>query len=341
MTAKRIDGKAAALALRDSESPPRLPLSGNVPDAPPASPWCSSAKTRPSAVYVRSKEKAAHEAGMESFEHRLPAYASQENCSRWSMSSTPTRRSTASSSSCRCRRRSTSAVVITRISPDKDVDGFHPVNAGRLAIGLNGFVPCTPLGCLMLLQARARRSLRHGSGGHRPLEYRRQADGAAAARAELHGDDRPFSRTRDLPAVVRRADIVVAAVGRAQMVTGDWLKPGATVIDVGINRTERQGLSATSISTGRRGGGRDHACARRRRPDDHRLPDPQHLRRRPRAAKASTMRKAYDHRFASRTRSCRSRAGNDRNRRRACLRARCPGGSASGPHFANGPIATR
>jgi methylenetetrahydrofolate dehydrogenase (NADP+) / methenyltetrahydrofolate cyclohydrolase len=127
--------------------------------------------------------------------------------------------------------------VIVRIDPDKDVDGFHPVNVGRLATGLAGFVPCTPLGCLMLLRAE----LGDLSGKSAAVIGRSNIVGKPMALLLL-GDNCTVtiahSRTVDLPAVVRRADIVVAAVGRPEMVTGDWLKPGATVIDVGINRVD-------------------------------------------------------------------------------------------------------
>jgi methylenetetrahydrofolate dehydrogenase (NADP+)/methenyltetrahydrofolate cyclohydrolase len=126
-------------------------------------------------------------------------------------------------------------VIISRISPDKDVDGFHPVNAGRLAIGLNGFVPCTPLGCLRLLQGE----LGDLAGKEAVVIGRSNIVGKPMALLLLRESCTvtvAHSRTRELPAVVRRADIVVAAVGRAEMVRGDWIKPGATVIDVGINR---------------------------------------------------------------------------------------------------------
>ena len=128
------------------------------------------------------------------------------------------------------------------------------------------------------------------------------------------------SRTRDLPGVVRRADIVVAAVGRPEMVRGDWIKPGATVIDVGINRVERptatgQLVGDVAFDEARRGRRRDHAGARRRRADDHRLPDPQHLRRRAPPRRPCTIRRAYDRCLASRRRRV-----ADRRRCRARLR---------------------
>ena len=127
--------------------------------------------------------------------------------------------------------------VITRIDPDKDVDGFHPVNAGRLATGLDGFVPCTPLGCLMLLQDV------HGAlaGREAVVIGRSNIVGKPMAQLLLRESCTVtivHSRTRDVAAHVRAAEIVVAAVGIPGFVRGDWIKPGASVIDVGINRTE-------------------------------------------------------------------------------------------------------
>jgi len=126
-------------------------------------------------------------------------------------------------------------VVLDAISPDKDVDGFHVVNAGRLAVGLPGLVPCTPLGCLMLLKDQ----LGDLSGLNAVIVGRSNIVGKPMAQlllAESCTVTIAHSRTRDLPDVCRRADILVAAVGRPEMIKGDWIKPGATVIDVGINR---------------------------------------------------------------------------------------------------------
>ena len=126
-------------------------------------------------------------------------------------------------------------VVLDAISPDKDVDGFHVVNAGRLAVGLPGLVPCTPLGCLMLLKDQ----LGDLSGLNAVIVGRSNIVGKPMAQlllAESCTVTIALSRTRDLPEVCRRADILVAAVGRPEMIKGDWIKPGATVIDVGINR---------------------------------------------------------------------------------------------------------
>lgn len=126
-------------------------------------------------------------------------------------------------------------VVLDAISPDKDVDGFHVVNAGRLAVGLPGLVPCTPLGCLMLLKDQ----LGDLSGLNAVIVGRSNIVGKPMAQLLL-GESCTVtiahSRTRDLPDVCRGADILVAAVGRPEMIKSDWIKPGATVIDVGINR---------------------------------------------------------------------------------------------------------
>jgi methylenetetrahydrofolate dehydrogenase (NADP+) / methenyltetrahydrofolate cyclohydrolase len=128
-----------------------------------------------------------------------------------------------------------SARVIAAIDPAKDVDGFHPVNAGRLATGLDALVPCTPLGCLHLLK----QELGDISGNSAVVIGRSNIVGKPMAMllvSESATVTIAHSRTRDLPDVVRSADIVVAAVGRPEMVRGDWIKPGAVVIDVGINR---------------------------------------------------------------------------------------------------------
>ena len=127
------------------------------------------------------------------------------------------------------------AAVLDAIDPDKDVDGFHVVNAGRLAVGLPGLVPCTPLGCLMLLKAE----LGDLSGLNAVIVGRSNIVGKPMAQlllAESCTVTIAHSRTRDLPALCRTADILVAAVGRPEMIRGDWIRPGATVIDVGINR---------------------------------------------------------------------------------------------------------
>ena len=127
------------------------------------------------------------------------------------------------------------ATVLAAIDPDKDVDGFHVVNAGRLATGLEGLVPCTPLGCLMLLKAE----LGDLAGARAVVVGRSNIVGKPMAQLLLRESCTvtiAHSRTRDLPDVCREADILVAAVGRPEMIRGDWVRSGATVIDVGINR---------------------------------------------------------------------------------------------------------
>ena len=190
-----------------------------------------------SAVYVRSKGKATEAAGMASFTHRLPAETSEEELLDLVRRLNADRAVDGILVQLPLPPQISEEKVIATIDPDKDVDGFHPVNAGRLASGLPGFVPCTPLGCLMLLKDR----LGSLSGLDAVVIGRSNIVGKPMAQLLL-GESCTVtiahSRTRDLPAVVRRADIVVAAVGRPEMVRGDWLKPGATVIDVGINRID-------------------------------------------------------------------------------------------------------
>ncbi|MFO1184058.1 MAG: bifunctional methylenetetrahydrofolate dehydrogenase/methenyltetrahydrofolate cyclohydrolase FolD [Bauldia sp.] len=127
--------------------------------------------------------------------------------------------------------------VLETIRPEKDADGFHPINVGRLASGLSGaLVPCTPAGCVILAQSALGRDL---SGAHAVVVGRSNIVGKPVAQLLLQQNCTvtiAHSRSRDLPSLVRQADILVAAVGRAEMVRGDWIKPGATVIDVGMNR---------------------------------------------------------------------------------------------------------
>ena len=188
-----------------------------------------------SQVYVRSKGKATVEAGMLSIEHKLPADTSQAKLLALVGELNADPAVDGILVQLPLPSQIDEQAVIAAIDPDKDVDGFHPVNAGRLASGLDGFVPCTPLGCLMLLKD----GLGNLSGLDAVVIGRSNIVGKPMAQLLLRESCTvtvAHSRTRDLPDVVRRADIVVAAVGRPRMVKGDWLKPGATVIDVGINR---------------------------------------------------------------------------------------------------------
>ena len=188
-----------------------------------------------SQVYVRSKGKQTVACGMESFEHKLPADTSEADLLQVVADLNADPAVDGILVQLPLPAHLDEQKVIAAISPDKDVDGFHVINAGRLAVGQPGFVPCTPLGCLMLLKDR----LGSLSGLEAVVIGRSNIVGKPMAQlllAESCTVTVAHSRTVDLPAVVRRADIVVAAVGRPEMVKGDWLKPGATVIDVGINR---------------------------------------------------------------------------------------------------------
>jgi len=188
-----------------------------------------------SQVYVRNKGKQTVEAGMASFEHKLSADTDQGTLLALVERLNADRAVDGILVQLPLPGHLDEQAVIATISPDKDVDGFHVINAGRLAVGQPGFVPCTPLGCLMLLKDR----LGSLSGLDAVVIGRSNIVGKPMAQlllAESCTVTIAHSRTQDLPEVVRRADIVVAAVGRPEMVKADWLKPGATVIDVGINR---------------------------------------------------------------------------------------------------------
>ena len=190
-----------------------------------------------SQVYVRTKHKRTVEAGMKSFEHTLPADTPEHEVLTLiaGLNADPTVHGILVQLP--LPKHIDTQKVIEAIDPAKDVDGFHPVNVGRLAAGIDAMVPCTPLGSLMLLKDHLGKL-----GG---------LDAVVVGRSNIVGKPMAqllikesctvtvaHSQTRDLPEVVRRADIVVAAVGRPEMIRGDWLKPGCTVIDVGINRIE-------------------------------------------------------------------------------------------------------
>jgi methylenetetrahydrofolate dehydrogenase (NADP+)/methenyltetrahydrofolate cyclohydrolase len=237
MTAKLIDGKAAALALRERVAN-QVSRFREAKGRAPGLAVVLVGEHPPSAAYVRSKVKATREAGMESFEHRLPASVSQDELLAVVDQLNADPAVDGILVQLPLPKQVDETAIITRISPDKDVDGFHPVSAGRLSIGLPSFVPCTPLGCLMLLQ----QELGNLSGLDAMVVGRSNIVGKPMAQLLLQANCTvtvAHSRTRDLPAAVRRADIVVAAVGRPELIRGDWLKPGATVIDVGQERVEQ------------------------------------------------------------------------------------------------------
>ncbi|MGP7795819.1 bifunctional methylenetetrahydrofolate dehydrogenase/methenyltetrahydrofolate cyclohydrolase FolD [Sphingomonas sp. CLY1604] len=236
MTAAIIDGKAHAAALR-----------GRVADAVAA--FRERAGRAPglavvlvgedpaSAVYVRNKGKATREAGMASFEHRLPADTDAATLLALVAQLNADPAVDGILVQLPLPAHIDAEAVLLAIDPDKDVDGFHPVNAGRLAIGAEGFVPCTPLGCLMLLKDVHPQL----AGLEAVVIGRSNIVGKPMAQLLLQQSCTVtivHSRTRDVAAHTRRADILVAAVGIPRFVQGDWIKPGATVIDVGINRTD-------------------------------------------------------------------------------------------------------
>jgi methylenetetrahydrofolate dehydrogenase (NADP+)/methenyltetrahydrofolate cyclohydrolase len=236
MTAALIDGRARASALR-AEVAAAAQRFAAACGRPPGLAVVLVGDDPASRVYVGSKVKQTREAGMASFEHRLPSAVSEPDLlasiARLSADETvdgillqlPLPGPLAAAAR-RC---------VAAIDPAKDVDGLHPLNAGRLAVGEPGLVPCTPLGAMMLL-----RDVRPSLAGLEAVVLGRSTlVGKPLAQLLLAADatvTMAHSRTRDLPALCRRADILVAAVGRAEMVKADWVKPGATVIDVGINR---------------------------------------------------------------------------------------------------------
>lgn len=188
-----------------------------------------------SAVYVRSKGKMTVAAGMESYEFKRPADIGEDDLHDLIEELNQDDRVDGILVQLPLPRHIDEAAVIAAIDPAKDVDGFHVVNAGRLATGQDALVPCTPMGCIMLLKDE----LGDLSGMEAVVVGRSNIVGKPMAQlllAENCTVTIAHSRTRDLASVVHRADIVVAAVGRAEMVRGEWIRPGATVIDVGINR---------------------------------------------------------------------------------------------------------
>ena len=234
MAAALIDGKAFAAALRERVGIEARQFAADAGRKAGLA-VVLVGDDAASQVYVGAKGKATLAAGMASFEHRLAAHASEAEL----LALVEQLNGDASVDGILVQLplpgHINEAKVIAAIDPAKDVDGFTIANAGRLATGLDGFVPCTPLGCLMLLKDR----LGNLAGLDAVVIGRSNIVGkpmAALLLKESCTVTIAHSRTRDLPAVVRRADIVVAAVGRAEMIKGDWLKPGATVIDVGINR---------------------------------------------------------------------------------------------------------
>jgi methylenetetrahydrofolate dehydrogenase (NADP+)/methenyltetrahydrofolate cyclohydrolase len=191
-----------------------------------------------SQVYVGSKVKQTQAVGMLSVEHRLPASTSEADLLALVEALNRDDAVDGILVQLPLPAHIDAEKVLLTVDPAKDVDGFHPVNAGRLAVGAKGLVPCTPRGCLALLK-EARRDL---AGLHAVVVGRSNIVGKPVAQLLLQENCTvtiAHSRTVDLPGICRQADILVAAVGRPEMVRGDWIKPGAIVIDVGINRVAK------------------------------------------------------------------------------------------------------
>jgi methylenetetrahydrofolate dehydrogenase (NADP+)/methenyltetrahydrofolate cyclohydrolase len=234
MSARRIDGKAAAQAIRDRVAA-LVPLFERKAGRAPGLATVLVGEDPASAVYVRSKNRATAETGMVSFAHNLADTTTEDELLQLVVQLNADERVDGILVQLPLPGQINATRVIETIDPAKDVDGFHPMNAGRLATGLPALVPCTPYGCLYLLK----QELGSLAGLEAVVIGRSNIVGKPMAQLLL-GEHCTVtiahSRTHDLPQVVGRADIVVAAVGRAEMVRGDWIKPGAIVIDVGINR---------------------------------------------------------------------------------------------------------
>ena len=237
MSAQIIDGKAFAAKVRGqvAEHVTRIKEENGIT---PGLAVVLVGEDPASQVYVRSKGKQTVEAGMNSYEHKLDADTSQDDLLKLIADLNADKDVHGILVQLPLPKHLNEDLVINSIAPEKDVDGFHISNVGLLGTGQKSMVPCTPLGCLMMLRDY------HGSlsGMNAVVIGRSNIVGKPMAQLLL-GDSCTVtithSRTKDLPAVVRGADIVVAAVGRPEMVPGDWIKPGATVIDVGINRIDK------------------------------------------------------------------------------------------------------
>ena len=236
---KVIDGKAFAATLRADvgDKVAKLKAKHNIV---PGLAVVLVGEDPASQVYVRNKGKQTAEAGMQSFEHKLPDTTSQDELMKLIDKLNADDAVHGILVQLPLPKQIEEEAVINHINPDKDVDGFHLNNVGRLAIGDPGIVPCTPLGCIMMLKD----ALGDLSGMHAVVVGRSNIVGKPMASLLLQENctvEITHSRTRNLQEECLRADILVAAVGRPEMIKGDWVKPGATVIDVGINRIDAEG----------------------------------------------------------------------------------------------------
>jgi methylenetetrahydrofolate dehydrogenase (NADP+)/methenyltetrahydrofolate cyclohydrolase len=236
VSAEVIDGKAFAEGLRARVSA-AVPAFAAAAGRSPGLAVVLVGEDPASRVYVGAKGKATLASGMASFEHRLPAGTSEAELLALVARLNADDEVDGILVQLPLPPQIDERKAVAAVDPAKDVDGFHPLNAGRLATGAPGLVPCTPLGCLMLLKDR----LGELAGLEAVVVGRSNIVGKPMAQLLLRENCTvtiAHSRTRDLPTVIGRADIVVAAVGRPAMIEGGWLKPGAAVIDVGMNRVD-------------------------------------------------------------------------------------------------------
>ncbi|MGE0769629.1 MAG: bifunctional methylenetetrahydrofolate dehydrogenase/methenyltetrahydrofolate cyclohydrolase FolD [Hyphomicrobiaceae bacterium] len=235
-TARIIDGKAIAETVR-ADVAGRVAELNSRHGVRPGLAVVLVGDDPASQVYVRNKAKQTSECGMASLEHKLPASTPEADLLALVARLNTDPDVDGILVQLPLPKHIDARKVIEAIDPDKDVDGFHPVNVGRLSTGERALVPCTPLGCVIL----ARSAVDKLTGMEAVIVGRSNIVGKPMTQLLLAEDCTvtiAHSRTRDLASVVRRADLVVAAVGRPQMVRGDWIKPGAVVIDVGINRID-------------------------------------------------------------------------------------------------------
>lgn len=234
-----IDGKAHAARLR-ADIAQHVIARQSAGARAPALAVVLIGEDPASQVYVRNKIKACEEAGITSLETRLPVDTGEEVLLDLVSGLNSDPAVDGILVQLPLPPQIDSARVISAIDPAKDVDGFHPINAGRLATGLDGFVPCTPLGCLRLLEA----TLGDLTGAEALVIGRSNIVGRPMASLLISASATvtvAHSKSRDLPMLCARADIVIAAVGRPEMIRGSWLKRGCTVVDVGINRVDKPG----------------------------------------------------------------------------------------------------
>jgi len=243
--AKLIDGNVVAAAVRQRVAAAAAGFAKEH-GAPPGLAAVLVGDDPASRIYIRNKQRACAAVGLASFEHELPGDASETAVLGLIDTLVRDERVDGILVQLPLPPQIDPTRVTMAIGPDKDVDGFHPLNIGRLWAGEAAIVPCTPQGCMMLID-----SVRPDLSGAEAVVLGRSSIVGRPLAALLLGRDctvtLAHSRTRDLPAVCRRADILVVAVGRAQLVKGDWIKPGAVVIDVGINRINGENGAARLV----------------------------------------------------------------------------------------------